>query len=305
MGRYGANVALTPIDGITNLRATLSVYRFGTHDPTTRVTDSEFWRATLTPHGPATLHLQWTRESVESHAWGPGAEWLLAGVPDLIGRNDAPVRFANDAHPAVIRANRNHPGWRIGASHTLYHELVPNVLGQRVTAGEAIGQWHRLCIELGGRAPGPNETLFVPPAPEQLAGHPAWWFHPFGIEAKRAETLRIIGRYAHRINEWSLLSPAQASAKLQLLKGIGPWTIGSAVGPAFGDPDAVPVGDFHIPNMVSWALAGRPRGTDEQMLKLLEPYAGQRGRVIGLLAMDGNAAPKFGPRQRIQPMHRR
>ena len=65
---------------------------------------------------------------------------------------------------------------------------------------------------------------------------------------------------------------------------------------AFGDPDAVSVGDFHLPNMVAWALAGEPRGTDERMLELLEPYRGQRGRVIRLLELGGFEAPRYGPR---------
>ena len=77
------------------------------------------------------------------------------------------------------------------------------------------------------------------------------------------------------------------------------------LGPALGDQDAVAVGDFHLPNLVSWALAREPRGTDDRMLELLSPYIGQRGRVIRLLALDGNRAPAFGPRQRIQPMYRR
>jgi len=182
--------------------------------------------------------------------------------------------------------------------------LLPIILAQRVTAGEAIRSWQRLAARLGTQAPGPNPTLRLPPSPSSLLGKPAWWFHPFGVEAKRAEALRTVARHATRIGEWSRLSPAEASTKLGLLRGIGVWTIGSALGPALGDPDAVPVGDYHIPNMVAWALAREPRGTDTRMLGLLAPYAGQRGRVISLLGRDGHAAPKFGPRQRIQPMYR-
>jgi len=62
----------------------------------------------------------------------------------------------------------------------------------------------------------------------------------------------------------------------------------------------VPVGDFHIPNTVSWALAGEPRGSDERMLELLEPFAGHRGRVIRLLKSAGFSAPKYGPRKAIR-----
>ena len=47
------------------------------------------------------------------------------------------------------------------------------------------------------------------------------------------------------------------------LRGIGEWTIGSVLGPAMGDPDAVAVGDYHLKNTVAWALAGEARATDE------------------------------------------
>jgi hypothetical protein len=45
---------------------------------------------------------------------------------------------------------------------------------------------------------------------------------------------------------------------------------------------------------VAWAFAGEPRGTDERMLELLEPYRGQRGRVEILLEASGIGAPAFG-----------
>jgi hypothetical protein len=57
----------------------------------------------------------------------------------------------------------------------------------------------------------------------------------------------------------------------------------------------VPVGDYHLPNTVSWLLAGEPRGDDARMLDLLAPFAGQRGRVVRLLKGAGGA-PKWGPR---------
>lgn len=298
-------MVLVHVDPATNLRLTLSAYRFGSADPTTQLVEGQFWRATYTPLGPATLHLSWTEETVTVEAWGPGSDWMIAGVNELVGDYDTGFQLPEAAHPKVARAHRKNPGLRIGASRTLYHELLPTILGQRVTAAEAIGQWLRLCAELGDRAPGPNETLRLPPPPERILDKPAWWYHPFGIEAKRAEALRTVANYATRIEQWSTLPPIEAAQKLQLLRGIGPWTIGSASAHALGDPDSVPVGDFHIPNMVCWTLADRPRGTDAEMLQLLQPYCGQRGRVIRLLSLDGNAAPKFGPRQRIQPMHRR
>jgi hypothetical protein len=47
---------------------------------------------------------------------------------------------------------------------------------------------------------------------------------------------------------------------------------------------------------VAWALAREPRGSDERMLELLEPYRPHRGRVQQLLEVSGVRAPAFGPR---------
>ncbi|MEO6318842.1 MAG: DNA-3-methyladenine glycosylase 2 family protein, partial [Acidimicrobiales bacterium] len=68
---------------------------------------------------------------------------------------------------------------------------------------------------------------------------------------------------------------------------------------------AVSVGDFHVKNLVAFALAGEPRGSDDRMLELLEPFVGHRGRVCLLIESSGISAPKYGPRQRIQPIARR
>ena len=109
---------------------------------------------------------------------------------------------------------------------------------------------------------------------------------------------------ADRLWDWARLPPAEVAGRLALVRGVGPWTIGSVLGPACGDEDAVAVGDYHLPNLVAWNLAGEARADDARMLSLLQPYRGQRGRVIRLVALLGRHAPAFGPRHRILPMHR-
>jgi 3-methyladenine DNA glycosylase/8-oxoguanine DNA glycosylase len=286
-----------------SIAACLSAYRFGTRDPTTRLGPGEFWRASFTPAGPATLRIGWGTEGIDAQAWGAGREWMLQQVGAMTGALDDGFAF-HDAHPSVMRAQRNHPDVRFGASHMLFHELVPTILGQRITAGEAIRQWHRLCRHLGEPAPGPERGLVLPPSPAALMGRPAWWYHPLGVEAKRAEALRAVAKHAEKLWGWAALSVPEAATKLALLPGVGAWTIGSIMASAMGDPDAVAVGDSHLKNLVSHALAGEPRGTDDRMLELLSPYAGQRGRVVRLLQFDGHSSPSFGPRQRILPMAR-
>ncbi len=285
------------------IAACLSAYRFGRGDPTTRLTTGEFWRASFTPLGPATVRVNWLGDVVDAEAWGSGREWIMQRVTAMTGALDPGFEFV-DADPVVMRAQRNHPNVCFGASHTLFHELIPTILGQRITGGEAIRQWHRLCRSLGEPAPGPDVGLLLPPSPTALAGRPAWWFHPLGIEAKRAEALRAVAKHADKLWGWSTLPWPELTAKLALLPGVGAWTIGSVMASAVGDPDAVAVGDFHLKNLVSYALAGEARGTDERMLDLLAPYTGQRGRVVRLLVLDGHSPPAFGPKHRILPMAR-
>ncbi len=286
-----------------HLAATLSAMRFGSGDPTTRLGASTFVRATLTPDGPGTLVLDWTSGTVAATAYGPGGNRLLAGVPAMCGDLDPGFTFV-DAHPVVMAAQHAHPLLRLGASGSLYHDLLPVVLGQRITAGEAVRQWARLVHRLGEPAPGPVAGLLLPPSPARLAAVPTWWFHPLGIEGKRAQTLRQIARHGNAVMRWADHAPAEAGALLRLIPGVGAWTVGSVLAVSFGDPDAIAVGDFHLKNQVVHALTGRARGTDDEMLQLLAPYAGQRGRVVALLSAAGHRPPAFGPRQRVLPMSR-
>lgn len=301
------------VEAPRSLRATLSVFRNGRPDPTTRLTSGRFVHATFTPDGPGTLTLTWRADpapigldGLDAAAWGPGADWLLARVDRFVGSDDHPVA-ADGVHPVVARALDGTRTFRIGSSGLLYHQLLPVVLAQRITAGEAIRQWRELCDELGAPAPGPAELVAgmrLPPSPDDLRGRPPWWFHPIGIEAKRARTLTEIARHPQKMFEWADEPIERAAAKLHLIPGVGPWTVGSVLGPCLGDPDAVVVGDYHFPNTIAWALAGEARADDDRMLELLAPYVGQRGRVQRALVRTSGHAPKFGPRQRVLPMRR-
>jgi 3-methyladenine DNA glycosylase/8-oxoguanine DNA glycosylase len=59
------------------------------------------------------------------------------------------------------------------------------------------------------------------------------------------------------------------------------------MGFVLGDPDAVPVGDLHLPQQVGWSLAGEPEADDALMLELLEPFRGHRFRLLRLLLAAG------------------
>ncbi|HET9546691.1 MAG TPA: hypothetical protein VFO97_02590 [Desertimonas sp.] len=286
------------------IRLNLGWYRVGRHDPTTWIGAGAMVRGVLTPDGPASVRIGWsTPAGLTVDAWGPGADWAARAAPAMtaFGKSVDPVA---DHHPLVTRAAHQRPGFAAGASGDLYHALLPTIIGQRITAREAVRQWQFLAYRLGEPAPGPFTGLLLPPNPQRLASTPTWWFHPLGIEVKRARTLVAVARIVHRLWEWATLGADEAAAKLALVPGVGPWTIGMVRGPVFGDDDAVPVGDLHFPRTVSWNLAGEPRGDDARMLELLEPFRPQRGRVLRLVGLAGKRAPAYGPKRRILPMYK-
>ena len=96
-----------------------------------------------------------------------------------------------------------------------------------------------------------------------------------------------------------MLPAAEADRALQSLPGIGPWTSAEIRQRAAGDPDAVSVGDYHIPALVGWTLAGVATD-DAGMLELLAPYAGQRYRVTRLIELAGGGPPRRGPRMSVR-----
>ncbi len=67
-------------------------------------------------------------------------------------------------------------------------------------------------------------------------------------------------------------------------------------GLALGDADALPEGDYHLPNVLAWVMEGIARAGAARLLALLAPFAGHRWRVVRLLMAGNVGAPRFGPR---------
>jgi len=177
----------------------------------------------------------------------------------------------------------------------VYETLLFSILAQKVTSFEARRAFGALIRRFGEPAPGPAR-LMVPPPPDKLARTPYWAFHGLNIERRRADTIRGAAAVAHRFPSLFALPTSERIARLSALPGIGPWTAAEAIRLSFGDPDAVSVGDYHLPSVVCSSLAGEKNGTDARMLELLEPYAGQRARVVLLLEQAGYRAERHAPR---------
>ena len=284
-------VPTEPLD----LRRTLAVHRRGGGDPTMRIIAGRIVRATRTVDGPATIALIQNGGRIEAEGWGPGADRVLDAAAALIGLDDDRSTFEPGHHPLIAELDRRHCGIRIGRTGAVLEALVPAILEQKVTGTEAWRGLRGLIRGWGEPAPGPF-GLWLLPAPAAIAAIPYHAFHPIGVERRRADLVRRVADRSVRFEEVLGLSREAAYARLTALPGIGPWTAAEVMLRAAGDPDAVSVGDFHLPNLVAFTLAGEIRGTDERMLELLEPWRGQRARVIRLLEASGLRPPAFGPR---------
>ncbi|MEP7040218.1 MAG: DNA-3-methyladenine glycosylase 2 family protein [Chloroflexota bacterium] len=282
-----------PID----LALTLGPIAHGRGDPTIRFGPDGIWRSTRTPVGPATIRLQVVASGVEVSAWGAGAAEAIAGAPDLVGANDDPTAFVPH-HRLIGELVHRFPGLRLPRTNRPFEALLPAICEQKVPGVDARDAFRGIIASHGEDAPGPA-GMRLPPAPGTLAALPYFAFHRFGLERRRADLIRITAQLASRIEG---ATPTEAHARLEAIPGIGPWTLAEVGRIAFGDPDALSVGDYHLPNVVAWALLREPRADDARMLELLEPYRGQRGRVQRLLEVSGIGAPRYGPRMAAQPI---
>ncbi|HET6310167.1 MAG TPA: DNA-3-methyladenine glycosylase 2 family protein [Candidatus Nitrosotalea sp.] len=278
-----------------DLFSTLAAIEFG---PSLTIQNADVWRATRTPEGPATVHLQRVAETIEVEAWGPGATWAAAKAPSLCGEEDDATGF-QPRHRVIADLHRRNPGLRLPRTTAVFEALVPAVLEQKVTTVEAKAGYRALVAALGEPAPGPVR-LTLPPSSQVLARTPYWAFHRFGVERRRAVVIIEAARSANRLEEITNMDLPSAYRRLDAFPGVGPWTAAKVALVALGDPDAVPVGDYHLPHTVGYALEGTPRSSDERMLELLDPYRGHRARVIRLLMVSGIGAPRFGPRRPLR-----
>ena len=295
-----------PFDRPVDLAGTLFPLRRGTGDPTTRFDGNVVWRTARTADGPVTIRLaQVAPDLVEAGAWGPGAEAGLAAAPGLAGALDDDAGFDPSAHPVVADIARR-ARVRLTRTPDVLPVLLAAICEQQVTGVEARRAWRGLVRATSGPAPASPDgpPLLLPPEADRVASLPSLVVHRLGVHQRRARVLRDVASRPRAVERLASLPPDDARAWLQLFPGIGPWTAAEVARLALGDPDAVSVGDYHLPNLVAWALAGEPRGTDERMLELLEPFRGHRGRVQRLLETGSISAPRYGPRTEVRPIER-
>ncbi len=277
-------------------RRAVRYQQHGAHDPTLTVANDVLWRVSRTPLGVATLALRISRARIRAAAWGPGAEWALDQLPRLCGAGDDPDGFDASRHPLIFDAHRRHGDLRLGATDLVFDDLASAIFEQKVTGLQAFGAWRVIVSRFGERAPGPTpRPMFAPPA--QWRTIPSWAWHRAGLEPAQSRT--VVASARRRASIETALDAAEGGDDrdriLTSLPGVGPWTSAETRIRAYGDPDAVSVGDYHLAHTVGYALTGS-RVDDDGMLELLEPWRGHRQRVIRLIYAAGAVEPRRGPR---------
>lgn len=247
-------------------------------------------RAEPGPAGPLTLEVRVAGGDHLLRVWGPSgtppevAAAALDHAAAWAGHGDDPTPLDRSAraHPVVAGLWRRLGSPRLSRLPRVGEAVGRAVLGQLVQGAEAA----RSTAQVAALAGTPSSAaLWHWPTARQIGAVPAWALRRCGVSLRGARALHAAAvedaRLERARENWEHLE-----ARLRALPGVGAWTSGEARR-ALGDPDAVPVGDYNLPQLVGSVLTGEQRAraewTDEEMLALLAPFAGQRGRLIRLV----------------------
>ncbi|WP_156687629.1 DNA-3-methyladenine glycosylase family protein [Mycobacterium sp. Marseille-P9652] len=285
---------------------TLAPLRRGLRDPCFQAPgDGTIWRTSLLPSGSVTARIsRAAADAAHCEAWGDGAEEFVEALPALLGLEDDASGFA-PVDPVVAPGHRRVPHFRLGRTGLVLEALIPAVIEQRVPGADAFRSWRLLVTRYGTPAPGPAPAgMRVPPSAEAWRTIPSWEFHRANVDPGRARTVVLCARRAASLERLAARPPALAREALTSLPGVGIWTAAETAQRAFGDADALSVGDYHIPKMVGWTLLGHPVD-DAGMCELLEPMRPHRHRAVRLLEVSGLAyEPRRGARLPVQHISR-
>lgn len=253
-----------------------------------RVRPGLFRRAEPGLSRPLILEAAQSDDHVDMQVWGcpstpaEARERALDDARGWVGWYDAVpdlVDLVAD-HPMLHQAARRIGTVRLSRLPRVQEAVGRSVLGQLVQGIEARRSTSQLAAAIGQPA---TRDLWCWPTPTALGRTPAHTMRRCGISLRGA-----IALHASALDDPQLervrTDFGALDRRLRALRGIGVWT-SAETRRALGDPDAVSVGDDNLYETVCHGLAGTPleECSDELMLELLEPYRGQRGRVIQLV----------------------
>jgi 3-methyladenine DNA glycosylase/8-oxoguanine DNA glycosylase len=278
-----ARVGVQPFD----IDLSFGLQRFGAYDPTVRRERGLLRKAFDTADGPCVAEVRAEEDGVVVTAEGAGAEVAVADFAAALVQDDGHGAFAPES-PLLSRLHRTHRGMRLVRVPWRFDLAAVAVLQQRVTTREAMQQWGLIVRKYGPRV----GELRAFPSAERVARMASWQFQELGLDPKRARTMVVLARELVRRNTLAETDLALVRKRLLAVRGVGPWTTDMILGFAYGDPDALPLGDLHLPHLITWALARESPGSDARMVELLEPYRGHRFRIVRLLWIGAPKNPR-------------
>ena len=278
-----ARIDISPFD----LHATFEMQLQGKFDPTGSRSNTAVRKVHLNARGNVMVwRFSYAHTTLTMEVDGDDGA-LLPVMAGQFPLGDGAESF-QPSHPLLRRLSNGCRGLRLMRVPWTFDVAAATVLQQRVRWQTGYNDFRRVALRWGTRAQG--AVAF--PTSTQLASIPLPRLEAIGLDPKRARALHLLAVADARHGFLRPDADARVvTERLLSIRGIGPWTAGRIAGLAFGDADAVPVGDLHIPSLVTWALAGEREGTDERMLELLATYGGQRFRVIRLLLWAARRAP--------------
>ena len=253
-----------------------------------------FRRAEPGPAGPLTFVASADAGGTTVEVWGPAAtpaedrEQALHAAAGWVGLHDDLAAAADvlTSTPQMARLVDQIGDVRLSITPRVGEAFGRSVVEQLVQGKEARRSIAQIVECAGAQV---SEGLWHWPTPKDLGRTPVWTLRRCGVSGRMASALHAGAVEGERL-ERARGDLAALHRRLVALPGVGPWT-SAETRLRIGDADAVSVGDYHLPTVIGYALSGPdgdgPDGawTDAGMLALLEPYRGQRGRVIRLVEM--------------------
>ena len=290
-----------PLDGPLDLRRTLAplVARPGRPDDPARRRDAPGGR-----RGPPTARprssLGHAGDEVARRGWGPGRGRALAAVPGLLGL-DADGGPIPTGHPLVGTAGHALPGRPDPADRRragVARPGDPRAEGHRPGGAPGAG---RASIRVARRAGARAGELAAAPAAGAGDARRAPLLRLPPVRRRAAPGRRSSGgsprarpgsRRSSTCRSTEALRPPDGRAR-----GSGrgrPAEVGGpgARRPGRGQRRRLPPAEPRRPSRWPASRAA----DDARMLELLEPYRGQRARVVRLLELSGIRPPRYGPR---------
>ena len=118
------------VDVPLDLRRTLRLMEMWGATTWLKTDDSGCWFAQREASGAATVRIVQHPDHLHAEAWGPGAEELLARVPQLAGLDNVGAEDVVPAHPRLREILKRSRGVRVGRSGRVYSRLVSTGLAQ-------------------------------------------------------------------------------------------------------------------------------------------------------------------------------